>query len=323
MTYTELLTQKRWYEKCNHILQRDKYTCQDCGNIGYHNSTIYITESLDEVDRIVNEKILIGDKFSSLIEQTFNGYVECDKLDLTSCYVDVDGRILPMSETISETAREKLLQGHVRWETYHDVEIHKKVLFEDIFLYKIDLCNEKGIYFPDIDALIEFTTIITKKQKQTFDFQLHRYRKHVTNSDGTQTEYPMAILKFDEELAEKYYLSIEDKSICVTYKNYVFFVNLNPFQFTYKGLNVHHKYYINGLMPWEYDDDALVTLCQECHKKRHETAIPKYKTLSKNIIDCCYCHKCDRCCGSGYLPQYNYIQNGICFKCGGEGTIVD
>lgn len=34
-------------------------------------------------------------------------------------------------------------------------------------------------------------------------------------------------------------------------------------------LQVHHKYYIDGNMPWEYDDDALVTLCEDCHKERH------------------------------------------------------
>ena len=131
----------------------------------------------------------------------------------------------------------------------------------------------------------------------------------------------MAILKFDAELTDKYHLSIEDEEISVTYKNYVFFVSLSPFLFTYKGLNVHHRYYVTGLKPWEYDDDALVTLCQECHQKRHEIAIPLYRTLSKNIIDA-YCHKCKRCGGSGYLPQYNHVQNGICFNCGGEGTIV-
>ena len=23
-----------------------------------------------------------------------------------------------------------------------------------------------------------------------------------------------------------------------------------------------------------------------------------------------------------YLPQYDYYQDGVCFKCGGEGTVV-
>lgn len=35
-------------------------------------------------------------------------------------------------------------------------------------------------------------------------------------------------------------------------------------------LHVHHLYYKKGLMPWEYDNDALITLCQECHKQTHK-----------------------------------------------------
>ena len=40
-------------------------------------------------------------------------------------------------------------------------------------------------------------------------------------------------------------------------------------------LNVHHKYYLkypNNQMvpPWKYNDDALITLCNNCHKKVHQ-----------------------------------------------------
>lgn len=34
-----------------------------------------------------------------------------------------------------------------------------------------------------------------------------------------------------------------------------------------KCLNVHHKFYIPGLEPWEYKDEDLVTLCEDCHEK--------------------------------------------------------
>lgn len=30
-------------------------------------------------------------------------------------------------------------------------------------------------------------------------------------------------------------------------------------------LHVHHKQYINGNDPWEYDNKDLVTLCKDCH----------------------------------------------------------
>jgi 5-methylcytosine-specific restriction endonuclease McrA len=36
-----------------------------------------------------------------------------------------------------------------------------------------------------------------------------------------------------------------------------------------KSLNVHHKYYTDGKMAWEYPNSALVTLCDKCHKVEH------------------------------------------------------
>lgn len=42
-----------------------------------------------------------------------------------------------------------------------------------------------------------------------------------------------------------------------------------------ENLQVHHKYYSrypNGVKvePWNYPDDALITLCDKCHKKVHD-----------------------------------------------------
>ena len=46
-------------------------------------------------------------------------------------------------------------------------------------------------------------------------------------------------------------------------------------------LNVHHQYYSkhpNGkkVLPWDYPDDALITLCRECHRKAHNRRIKVY-----------------------------------------------
>jgi hypothetical protein len=35
-------------------------------------------------------------------------------------------------------------------------------------------------------------------------------------------------------------------------------------------LNVHHKYYVNGRDPWEYDLNELECLCASCHAQAHE-----------------------------------------------------
>lgn len=36
-----------------------------------------------------------------------------------------------------------------------------------------------------------------------------------------------------------------------------------------KTLHVHHKQYFKDRMLWEYSDDELVALCDECHKSAH------------------------------------------------------
>lgn len=35
-------------------------------------------------------------------------------------------------------------------------------------------------------------------------------------------------------------------------------------------LNVHHSYYEKGLKPWEYPDESLHCLCDDCHEKADE-----------------------------------------------------
>jgi hypothetical protein len=32
-------------------------------------------------------------------------------------------------------------------------------------------------------------------------------------------------------------------------------------------LNVHHQHYVKGHKPWEYKDEELVTLCEDCHSE--------------------------------------------------------
>lgn len=38
---------------------------------------------------------------------------------------------------------------------------------------------------------------------------------------------------------------------------------------TKKALHIHHLYYQNDLMIWEYDNESYVTLCEDCHKEIH------------------------------------------------------
>ena len=82
-------------------------------------------------------------------------------------------------------------------------------------------------------------------------------------------------------------------------------------------LQVHHKKYFIGRWPWEYDDDDLISLCENCHQKVHEEETISYydekgARLKKESLT-----PCNRCDGKGYIPEYKHVQNGICFKCRG------
>ena len=52
-----------------------------------------------------------------------------------------------------------------------------------------------------------------------------------------------------------------------------------------KQLHVHHRYYGKNKKVWEYDDDTLTTLCEECHKYEHDMNINEelLKSTSKAI----------------------------------------
>lgn len=48
-----------------------------------------------------------------------------------------------------------------------------------------------------------------------------------------------------------------------------------------ENLQVHHKYYSRypdgrKVNPWNYPNDALITLCDSCHKKAHKKRIKVY-----------------------------------------------
>ncbi|MBK7212937.1 MAG: hypothetical protein IPH88_06500 [Bacteroidales bacterium] len=86
------------------------------------------------------------------------------------------------------------------------------------------------------------------------------------------------------------------------------------------GLNVHHEYYQDGKLPWEYPDESLHTLCSECHLIHHQNHPIEHRDTLGNKIG--FFAPCIRCNGTGYLPEFHYYQNGICFTCNGLGYLV-
>jgi 5-methylcytosine-specific restriction endonuclease McrA len=88
------------------------------------------------------------------------------------------------------------------------------------------------------------------------------------------------------------------------------------------SLDVHHKEYERDLLPWMYADSIYVSLCKSCHRSRHDNElIPVYKRLNGRLVETTTADMfCSRCCGSGYLPEFKHVEDGICFACRGDSV---
>ncbi len=83
-----------------------------------------------------------------------------------------------------------------------------------------------------------------------------------------------------------------------------------------KGLHVHHTYYQEGKLAWQYDQSALQTLCWVCHEKLHKNKTVPVLDSNGNAIG--LYTNCKRCAGAGYFPEFYYVNSGICFRCDGN-----
>lgn len=50
-------------------------------------------------------------------------------------------------------------------------------------------------------------------------------------------------------------------------------------------LHVHHRRYIRGHEPWDYEDGLLVTLCEECHRSETDCARESMGKLIDQLQD--------------------------------------
>ena len=88
-------------------------------------------------------------------------------------------------------------------------------------------------------------------------------------------------------------------------------------------LQIHHRYYVLNWLPWAYPDDALVTLCKDCHTAVHQAGkVLVYEAIGgklarRNLTPCI------RCLGAGFFPQWEHIEAGICFRCRGARFDVE
>ncbi|MEM9737526.1 MAG: hypothetical protein AAF770_00260 [Bacteroidota bacterium] len=87
-----------------------------------------------------------------------------------------------------------------------------------------------------------------------------------------------------------------------------------------RSLQVHHKYYIQGRMPWEYPIQACLVLCRSCHAQYHGKIRPRkgwqymgYHICKKGKEKCGNCATPIKHCYFLFHPQWGTLLTGeIC-----------
>ena len=293
MTYTDLLSQEEWLFKCNEILRRDNFRCCDCGCIGFHNGGNFMEfDNIAKIDELLEGYGFIFNDKGQKCDMFFSHYYE---------------KILGQDDIIKRITNFPI-KCDIKLEYEDLVYAHFSKPYHSKFVtYVAD-----GDYFP----------IIFKKGEMPLEVKQRNLNWCIKtcDNDGIGELYEF-LLPYS---INSIYVCIEEYGvrnyITIQIKDKLFAIVFAKIKKLFKGLNIHHKYYLAGYKPWEYNNDALVTLCEDCHQKRHQqTSIPVYK--SGRICRCL--SSCSRCGGSGYLSEYSYYKDGICFECGGEGVALD
>ncbi len=85
-------------------------------------------------------------------------------------------------------------------------------------------------------------------------------------------------------------------------------------------LQVHHKYYIPGRLPWQYPPKACLVLCRSCHAQLHGKVQPRkgwqymgHDYCRKGKVPCENCQTKIKHCFLIFHPQWGTLQVGtIC-----------
>ena len=284
MDYHSLLQEDQWKVKCMAILERDHCICQDCHKKGIH-STYFPINNIEDIEELFPNTLFNGMKLTCYLQN-------CEWIKNIRVPVRISSKLIADNVFYSY------------FETY-DIWTH----YDFISNYELsEIHFRKAI---DNELQMEYNNINIDGRMFAFSFE-----EKVSNTNYAAIKYHCGGNSSLLEILE----------IHIFYNNklyYLYFSHLNYIDkkpvFNFTQLHIHHKYYIKDRNPWEYENDALVTLCAECHQKRHNTTnIPLYSAEKELLIT--NLPMCNRCQGRGYIPQYHYYCEGICFKCFGEGV---
>lgn len=317
MGYSDLLQKDEWFDKAARIIERDSYRCQRCGKLGYHASSFLKFRDVSELDKLLKGWSINGNPFSFFLKKEIS--------DTSAYEISTNFSIEPYYS--GENGERFIVNDYLLYRLRSDIHhtINQKL---DAYLYAktntdkllINKNIRQRLFFSKTKSDSFSKGILISTHNDSFTF-IRGIAYHI---DTNLSDIGILSLEhmFPTDAVYDGYGCVMMGSIImnISYQNYIISLYFEEFV---EGLNVHHKYYIKGKMPWEYEDNALIALCESCHRETHKTDdVPIYRTMNSSLVRLSDTTPCDRCNGAGYIHQYKHIQNGICFDCWGEGIKI-
>lgn len=301
MGYNELLKDEKWKSFSSQVILRDGYKCQKCNKFGFRSDLYIPISSLENALNIFDNCLFDGKSLREIINipvsfnnvYHFNQSSILDNLHSPSITAESDGsyigKVCTLGDILLYNEKPIIKEVPFNYKMFSIKEMtneNNNVLYKHIFI--------RVAHFPlSSDAKNGYINLTTGK---------------------THNDYSDDILNI---ITNEYFISID---ICR-------FFNISPTESIEKEsfftrLNVHHTFYkYNNSVPWDYNTDDLITLCEKCHLHLHNTEnIPiineYYTDISASL------QTCDRCSGKGIISEYKHVEGGICFKCRGTKKIL-
>lgn len=193
--------------------------------------------------------------------------------------------------------------------------------------YKCKSCNQERPKFINLSkpfGIIGFDEVLAKGYEckviptnyKEIEFVKNKWPKQAYYIGDNNVPFELKKLKFALKLVEG-----DIGGALIQNYNFICFYDQALIPRDITDLNIHHKFYIKGKKPWEYDNEALISLCSNCHKETHERMdIFVYSEVGDKLYEA---KICNRCGGSGYLDCFDYFMSGVCFQCWGEGVVFN
>lgn len=344
--YQDLLNADEWKNFSNEILKRDNYTCQICHKKGFRNGLFVPITSLNEVLDFFADYRFDGKTLQDVLYEEKNRESKEYYFKPTK-YNNIYRPLIEQkyNQTAYQHGVECLEYGDMRFYCDHipqeKVLFHHKPLYYRLMAHKdFDATTHKPLIGKEynIPMGVAFTLKLQSLLKDEDD---------ILNTNSYPLDEQILLEKSSNELNHDFYAAGfvidhfcrtsnnieggyiqvidygEREWVKIVTNEFFIFIDLvgdGKIKF-FPKLNVHHTFYYYGnTLPWGYYWKDLVTLCQDCHHHLHEKdEVPIYDVNMRKIND--ELETCDRCGGTGFLPQYNHVQNGICFKCHGTRKI--